>query len=472
MKKMMIPVALLLAGGYANAQDVLQNNGNLQIHSGASLCSHGGFNNTAAGALVNNGNLYIKGTVTNDQPAMTTGSGVLYLNGTAAQSLNGTQSLKTYQLETNNTAGITLNNNLSVANAHTFTNGLIVTSATPNYLIYEAGAFYTGSADNRHVNGWVKKLGNTDFTFPVGNNSYVRPVAVSNLSAASELNCRYLAATPNSTNVQSPILLVNPNEYWELNRISGGSAQVTLNWDNGKVTFPSYLLTEIRSTWFNGTNWINEGGTASGNVATTGSITSNAVSSYGYFAIGSASYVLPMHFISVGAQRKTGVTTVRWKTARESNVDHYDVERLNTSGSFGKIGSVKSNNYQHETEYEYIDGLPLAGTAMYRIRSVDADGQYIYSKVVSVSENNNTASFQVLNNPAHEAIFLSASAAYKGKYQYELYNTAGQLMQSGILNISGYDVVTIPLGMKTVAGIYLLNVKNESYRFAKRIMVK
>lgn len=472
MKRIMIPVALLLAGGYVNAQEVLQNSGNLQIHSGASLCLHGGFTNTAAAALVNNGNLYIKGTVSNDQPAMTTGSGVLHLNGASAQAVNGTQAFNTYQLVTDNTAGVTLNNNLSVANVHTFANGLIVTSATPNYLIYEAGASHTGSADTRHVNGWVKRSGNTDFTFPVGDNSYLRPVAVSNLSAASELDCRYRPVTPNPANVQSPISLVNPNEYWEINRISGGSAQVTLNWDNSKVSFPGYLLTDIRATWYNGTHWINEGGTASGNVSTTGSITSNAVSSFGYFAIGSIGYVLPMHFISVGAQRVTGVTTVRWKTARETNVDHYEVERMNTSGSFAKIGSVISNNYQHETEYEYIDGLPLTGTAMYRIRSVDRDGQYSYSKVVSVSESDNAAGFRVLNNPANEAIYLTASAAYKGTYHYELFSSAGQLMQNGKLNIGGNDIVTIPLSMKTTAGIYLLQVKNKERRFVQRILVK
>lgn len=472
MKRMILPVVLLLGGIYAHAQDTLNNSGNLQIHSGASLCSYAGFTNAATGALVNNGNLYVKGAVTNDQSAMAAGSGVLYLNGGTAQTVGGTQSFKTYQLVTNNAAGITLNNNLSVTDVHTFTNGMIVTSATPNYLIYEAGASYTGDADSRHVNGWVKKLGNTNFTFPVGNNTYERTVTISNLSASSEMNGRYQPVTPNTASVQSPIAMVNVNEYWELNKVSGGTAQVSLNWDNGKVTFPNFIITDIRAVYYNGGIWINENGSASGNVTTTGSITSNAVSSFGYFAIGSIGYALPMHFISVTAQRKTGATTVRWKTAREVQVDRYEVERLNTNGNFSKIGQVKSHNRQDESEYEYIDGLPLAGTAMYRIRAVDVDEQQIYSRIVSVSDNDNAASFLVLNNPAHEAIYLSCSAAYKGMYQYELFNTSGQLMQSGSLNINGVDIVTIPLAMKTVPGIYLLHIKNEAHRFGKKIMVR
>ncbi|MBK8495520.1 MAG: hypothetical protein IPL50_11185 [Chitinophagaceae bacterium] len=66
---------------------------------------------------------------------MQAGTGTLYLNGTAAQIVSGSQVFKTYGLITNNAAGIILNNNLSAAGVHTFTAGLITTSATPNYMI-------------------------------------------------------------------------------------------------------------------------------------------------------------------------------------------------------------------------------------------------------------------------------------------------------------------------------------------------
>jgi hypothetical protein len=46
------------------------------------------------------------------------------------------------------------------------------------------------------------------------------------------------------------------------------------------------------------------------------------------------------------------------------------------------------------------------------------------------------------------------------------------MMQSGSLNINGIDIITIPLTMRTVPGIYLLNIRNEERRFAKKIMVK
>src|SRR5205085_9737468 len=137
--------------GSLNSQDAVINSGNLEIHSGASVAGFGNFTNTTTAVLTNNGNLYLKGNISNSEAGMPIGTGTLYINGSSAQSLNGTQEFITLNLTSNNAAGITLNNNLSVNGTHTFTSGIITTSATPNYLIYQSGSSYSGDADTRHV---------------------------------------------------------------------------------------------------------------------------------------------------------------------------------------------------------------------------------------------------------------------------------------------------------------------------------
>ena len=82
------------------------------------------------------------------------------------------------------------------------------------------------------------------------------------------------------------------------------------------------------------------------------------------------------------------------------------------------------------------------------------------------------AFFRVLNNPASEAIMLSASAAYSGAYGYELYNNAGQLVQKGSINLSAYAITRIPLSQKIIAGVYVLHVRNEAHRLTEKIIVK
>src|SRR5690349_2021160 len=132
-----VPVLLLAFGFAVHGQQAVTNKGNMQVHAGSSVTSFGNFTNASTGAIVNNGNLYVKGNITNDQASMTAGAGTLYLNGSSTQTINGSQSFKTYHLNTNNGNGITLNNNLSVSGVHTFAAGVITTSAAPNYLVYE-----------------------------------------------------------------------------------------------------------------------------------------------------------------------------------------------------------------------------------------------------------------------------------------------------------------------------------------------
>jgi hypothetical protein len=196
MQRILISAILLLSSVIGFSQAGFVNNGNLQINTGANMAAFVNFTNASTAGLVNNGTFYLGANVTNNRASMNPGTGVTIFNGTSSQSVNGTEPFRVYNVTTNNNTGIILNNDLSVNAVHTFTAGLITSSATPNYLIYENGATYSGSTDNAHVNGWVRRTGSTNFIFPVGNATYLRPIAVNNLSAASTFNTQYAGLQP------------------------------------------------------------------------------------------------------------------------------------------------------------------------------------------------------------------------------------------------------------------------------------
>ena len=472
MKRAALSILSLLICVFTNAQQALTNSGNLQIHPGASVRSFGNFTNNSSAALTNNGSLYIVGNLTNDQASMSTGTGTLYLNGSSAQSVGGVQPFKTYNLVSNNSSGITINADLSVSGAHTFTSGLITTSATPNYLIYEAGSSYSGSADSRHVNGWVKKIGNTNFTFPVGDASYERAITISNLSASSEFNCRYYTPTSNTYNLASPLVQVKSNEYWQLNRVSGGTAQVTLNWNHSKVAMDNILITDILSSLYTGGNWTSTGGSASGNVTTTGTITSNATGTFGPFTLGYKSFPVPLKLLSFTGIRRLGVSYLKWVTENEYNVDHFDLQRSYDGVSFNSIGNVAGRNTSYRQEYNFEDRSPLQGIAYYRLRSVDIDGQFSYSRIVAVSENDmQTGAFVVLN-PVRNGITVLNRTSRSGLFDYNLYTNAGQLIMNGRVNMESNGGALLPLPAAIAAGIYLLDIHDNEIQFRQKILVQ
>jgi hypothetical protein len=471
MQRVFISVILLLTSVIAFSQAGIVNNGNLQIHTGANMTTFLNFTNASTAGLVNNGTFSLRGNVTNNRASMNPGAGITILDGGSAQSVTGTEPFRVYNLTTNNSNGITLNNDLNVTAAHTFTAGIITSSSTPNYLVYENGATYSGSADNAHVNGWVRRTGTTNFIFPVGNASVLRPIAVNNLSTASTFNAQYAGVTANTNNVLPNLVTVDPYEYWFVNQVSGGTAQIDMNWDNSKITFPNYLLASIRAAHYTGGMWTNVGGNATGNVATTGAITSPSVNSFGAFTFGSLNFSLPMNFIGITAKRIDKYSIVEWKTAEEYNVDHYEVERKDSRNpTFFVVATVHANNNLTNT-YQIEDHLPLDGTAYYRVRSVDRDGTHSYSKIVAVTNKGN-GSMAVINNPARNTIFISVNSVPKGNYVYQLIDGAGRIVHAGQLLLDGQSVIDIPVPSKASKGFYLVKVHNSLFEFADKVIIQ
>lgn len=475
MKKYLLLFSIIVTFTRLSAQVDLHNSGILFM-SGTSdiLFINGSFNNSTGAALTNRGHLYITRDLTNVQAFGTITAGTLYLSGTSMQSVGGSNPFETFDLVTNNTAGFTLNQNLSVSGTHMFTNGIVTTSVTPNFLVYEAGSSYTGSGDNNHVNGWVKKLGNTNFTFPVGNGTVIRGATIESLSGTLEFNARYQAPNATATNVQLPLLLVDPEEYWTINRVTAsGSARVHLNWDEARVNFPEYVLSAIRVAYYTGGLWTDVGGSATGDVYSTGDITSNSVSAFGNFTFASTDFLLPLRFVSLSAQRKANYNLVEWKAASATNTDHFEIERSEDGLHFRSIGTAISHNSISEVAYSFRDLNLPTGTSWYRIRCIDKDGKFTLSQVVSVTDQQyQPQSMYILNNPARGSIHIYAPGSFKGKCEYYLSGTSGQLIQTGTFAVSNAGNIFIRLHDGITPGVYILNIRNNSQHFREKLLIK
>jgi len=468
-------IIFLIMTTAVSAQVNVQNTGIVYISSATdTFFVAASLTNASGAALTNNGALYVKQDISNAQSSMAVGTGTLFLNGSTTQAINGTQVFKTFNLVTNNAAGITLNNNLSVSGTHTYAAGMISTSSTPNYMIYQAGSSYSGSSDANHVYGWVKKFGNTDFIFPVGNTSYLRSVALTNLTATSEFNIKYNGpATPNRFSLYNPLVYVDTFEYWTINKISGAAAKIAMNWDYSKVPFPNLMVSDVRVAYYDGIFWRSIGGAATGTAATTGSLTSNSVSAFNSnFTFGSISFVLPVKIISFTAARMKDFTKLNWTIANEVNVSNYELQRSDDGVNFYSISSQAPYNRNSTEFYGYNDSKILNGTAFYRLKINNLGAQVNYSNIITVSENDNSRSLYVISNPVDASIDLYASASAKGLYNYSITNTGGQVMQSGILDIKNAGAYSIYLKPFIAAGAYILVVQNETNKLQKIIIKK
>ncbi|SIS93911.1 hypothetical protein SAMN05421761_108198 [Belliella pelovolcani] len=102
------------------------------------------------------------------------------------------------------------------------------------------------------------------------------------------------------------------------------------------------------------------------------------------------SRILPVELLNPNARFESSNKTsfLSWATAKENANSHFEIERSDIGiNDFRKIGEVDGMGWKDTvTEYQFIDEkLPLSGgNLFYRIKQVDFDGKYTYSKVLSV----------------------------------------------------------------------------------------
>ena len=411
---------------------------------------------------------------------MTTGTGTLYLQGTSAQNVNGTQTFFTYNLTSNNSSGITLNNSLSVGSSHTFSNGLITTSGL-SHLIYQSGATYSGDNDSKHVNGWVEKLGSQDFDFPVGNATIERKAGIRNLTASSSFQCQYLQNTPNRTQLASPLVSVNSREYWYIDKNSGGQAQVILNWDNSKVQIMAgtVSLPDIRVAHYTNSLWNDAGARTTGNIVTSGTVTSDLMSSFSPFAIGTDNTVLPVTFLYFTAAPDGTQSDLSWATGSEQMNDHFEVQRSLDNANWEYITSVKSSGNKAGGIYTAIDPNPEEGINFYRLKQVNQDGTFAYSTIAYckfAGKNNSSTDNSSEEEAADDKVTLlnstnspslqiiTPSAWESSEYTLSIYNVSGQLVKDihhFNMGASSSEIVPVDLGLLP-SGMYVAVLSNNT----------
>ncbi|MDO9001441.1 MAG: hypothetical protein Q7W45_16870 [Bacteroidota bacterium] len=99
--------------------------------------------------------------------------------------------------------------------------------------------------------------------------------------------------------------------------------------------------------------------------------------------------VLPIELINLTGKPNNGFIELSWITATEKNSNYFDVERSSDATDFIKKITVNSKapNGNSSTQLDYFctDNDPLFDVSYYRLKQVDFNGLFSYSKVISVN---------------------------------------------------------------------------------------
>jgi hypothetical protein len=174
--------------------------------------------------------------------------------------------------------------------------------------------------------------------------------------------------------------------------------------------------------------------------------------------------VLPVTFSFIDAVKTQNGVSVLWQTLTEKDNAKFEVEHSVDGIKFAKIGVVYPKPSVYGTgNYSYLHDLPVKGINYYRIKQVDTDGKFSYTKVVTVSITQTTeGKVSVYPNPIIQSkdTPLKLKVAVAGEYFLQLINNNGQVAFSQ--TITTHDGVLTPAisVARLIPGFYSLLLRN------------
>jgi hypothetical protein len=179
------------------------------------------------------------------------------------------------------------------------------------------------------------------------------------------------------------------------------------------------------------------------------------------FLKGLTNVVLPLSILDIKAEKiNNSANRLKWTTANEKNVSHFEIERSSDGLEFNNIGTTKAMGHTSSQDYTFIDAHPLSIFNYYRLKMMDVDGSFTYTKVVSVDNSTGQNNkITVYPNPFTDVLTLAFenSNAPKTALVIELSDALGRSvwLQNLTTGTQAIDIQTASLP----SGTYFLSIK-------------
>lgn len=135
---------------------------------------------------------------------------------------------------------------------------------------------------------------------------------------------------------------------------------------------------------------------------------------------------LPITLLSFDVKEKNGLAELNWTTASEINSQRFDIEKSENGNLFKTIGSINAAEYSDEKlQYQFLDKRTSLHTAYYRVKLVDNDGAYAYSKIQSFEPDQ--SALELYPNPSQKVVHIKSSNEIES---ITIYSAGGQIVRS------------------------------------------
>ena len=156
--------------------------------------------------------------------------------------------------------------------------------------------------------------------------------------------------------------------------------------------------------------------------------------------IDNGNVVLPVKLISFNATPVNNSKVVlQWKTETENNSSHFIVERSRDSMNFASIVSVNATGRNGGgSSYNIADNAPANGVNYYRLKMVDRDGSFEYSRVIAAN----------VNGTKQPPVMIASAKVSGGTLQVYVTSNTTQSLTLVVTDLSGKNLLVTPVGLQ------------------------
>jgi Secretion system C-terminal sorting domain/Fibronectin type III domain len=224
-----------------------------------------------------------------------------------------------------------INGIVSIAHDQGYSNCTLGSSFNGDMIFYD-GATVSGASNASFVDGWIYKIGDDPFTFPIGNQNVYAPLRISAPVSQSATVRAYYQRSNNGSEtapITDPGLFTVSNcENWTLSQDPGNNLDVTVSWNAASGCGSSPYITNVSEVTLAHSSeqewsWSSHGGSGIGTTIN-GSVTRSGITnSYNTFTLGNLGACNTPSESSV-TNITTNSATLNWSAA--NGAVSYDVD--------------------------------------------------------------------------------------------------------------------------------------------------
>lgn len=187
---------------------------------------------------------------------------------------------------------------------------------------------------------------------------------------------------------------------------------------------------------------------------------------------------LPVELSTFTANTNNNKVELNWQTATEVNNYGFEIQRSKQSNNLAweKIGFVEGNgNSNSPKSYRFTDDNPIQGNLVYRLKQLDINGDYKYSKEIEVNLiPKNFILFQNYPNPFNPSTTIKFSLPKMSFVTIKIFDITGREVATLLNGFKDPGTYSINFNAGSLSsGTYFYKITSENFvQIRKMLLLK